>query len=230
SRRRAVRHRPGLLRLARAGGGEPQVVSGDERRGTFQDPGHGRARPRRRQARSHRRAGAVLVSPADTGTVVWLTGLPSSGKSTLARRALELLRERGRAACVLDSDDVRGALVPPPGYGDAERDAFYDTLARLAALLAGQGLVVLVPATANRRLFRERARQRAPRYLEVFVDVPLEECARRDAKGLYRASRAGEVSTLPGAGAGYEPPRAPDVVAQGGKDEDAARRIAYLLA
>lgn len=165
-----------------------------------------------------------------SGVVVWLTGLPSSGKSTLAERTAEQLREQGRACCVLDGDAVRASLVPRPGYDDEARDDFYATLARLAALLAGQGLAVLVPATANRRLFRERARKLAPRYIEVHVATPATACMERDAKGLYAQSRQGKLTDdLPGAGAPYEPPREPDVVATGGRDDDAVTRIVALV-
>jgi adenylylsulfate kinase len=137
------------------------------------------------------------------GLVVWLTGLPSSGKSTVARRTAALLRPELPVA-VLDGDEVRAALRPQPGYDDAGRDAFYETLAR-------QGLVVLVPATAHRRAFRDRARDLAPDFLEVLVDTPLEECRRRDAKGLY--ARAAEGTTaLPGIGVAFEPPPHPDLV------------------
>jgi adenylylsulfate kinase len=154
------------------------------------------------------------------GVVVWLCGLPSSGKSTLARAAAARLREAGRAALVLDGDEVRGALVPAPGYDERARDAFYDTLARLAALAAAQGLVVLVPATANRRAFRARARAMAPSFVEVWVDTPVEECRRRDAKGLYAAETAG----LPGAGAPFEAPEAAELVVRPG-EADAVERV-----
>jgi adenylylsulfate kinase len=160
------------------------------------------------------------------GTVVWITGLPSAGKSTFAARALETLRERGVAACVLDGDAVRASLVPAPGYDEAGRRDFYESLARLAATLASQGLIVLVPATAHRNAFRERARELAPRYLEVLVDTPLAECAARDTKGLYARSQSGETSHVPGAGEAYERPAAPDVVAAGGSDPSA---LAALL-
>lgn len=159
-----------------------------------------------------------------SGVVVWFTGLPSSGKSTLARHVAEVLRPR-HACVVLDSDDVRAALVPKPGYDDAARDAFYDTLARLAAVIASQGLVVLVPATAHLRRFRERARTLAPAFLEVFVATPAAVCAERDDKGLYAASRAGRVDTLPGRGVAYEQPETPDVMAEGGEDRAAIDAI-----
>lgn len=164
------------------------------------------------------------------GAVVWLTGMPSSGKSTLAGRIRRRLAEEGRPACTLDGDEVRGALVPVPGYTPEARDDFYATLARLAALIAAQGLVVVVPATAHRAVYRAEARARAPRFVEVHVAATAEECRRRDAKGLYAATQEGRASGLPGADLVYEPPEAPDVVAAGGHDEAAAARVVALLA
>ena len=164
-----------------------------------------------------------------SGSVVWLTGLPSSGKSLLAVHVAEQLRKAGRPSCILDGDRVRDVMVPRPGYSEEARDEFYATLAGFAGLLARQGLVVLVPATAHRRAFRERARGLAPRFIEVYLDVALETCARRDAKGLYARARAGEVGLLPGAGAAYEPPEAPEVVASGGEDTVARDRIIELV-
>lgn len=168
-----------------------------------------------------------MIAPA---AIVWLTGLPSSGKSTLAARLADRLRALGRGVCVLDGDQVRGALVPSPGYTPEARDAFYATLARLAALLAAQGLLVLVPATANRRAHRADARALAPAaFVEVHVAVDLAECARRDAKGLYAAARAGGAAHLPGAGVTYEPPERPEVTAQGGEDDAALAAILALI-
>ena len=118
--------------------------------------------------------------------------------------------------------------MPAPGYTPEARDAFYATLARLAALIAAQGLIVVVPATAHRAAYRAEARALAPRFLEVHVAVPAEECRRRDAKGLYAAA-SGLTSDLPGADLAYEPPQAPDVVAAGGHDEGAAERVLALL-
>lgn len=158
-----------------------------------------------------------------SGAVVWLTGLPSSGKSTLAASLLDRLR--GKAA-LLDGDELRDALVPRPGYAPADRDAFYQTLAHLAALLAKQGLAVLVAATAHRRKWRTEARALAPRFIEVFVAVPAVECKRRDAKRLY----ARGVTEMPGADLPYEPPLSPEVVAFGGLDSTAAEAVLHLLA
>lgn len=161
-----------------------------------------------------------------SGLVVWLTGLPSSGKSTLAR---EVHGRAGPGALLLDGDDVRAALRPPPGHDEAGRDAFYETLARLAALAASQGLTVLVPATAHREAFRARARTLAPRFMEVFVDTPVAECERRDAKGLYARARRGEIADFPGVQLVFEPP-ADAEVRVGPDDRDAASRVLARIA
>lgn len=160
--------------------------------------------------------------------VVWLTGLPSSGKSTLARRVTEQLRERGQACCVLDGDELRDALCPRPGYDPAARDDFYATLANLAALLEAQGLIVLVAATAHRRTYRERARARAARFLEVWLDVPLDECRRRDAKGLYAAAARGGAEHLPGAAESYEPPASAELIVRGAEPDSVEELVARL--
>lgn len=159
------------------------------------------------------------------GVVIWLTGRPAAGKSTLAEAVRARLAALGRAACVLDSDRMREVLVPAPGYDEDGRAGFYATLGRLAAYLADQGLVVLVPATAHRRGFRDRARAIAPAFIEVYVSAPAEACAQRDIKGLYARARAGEIADLPGMNAVYEEPIAPDVVAAGGRDEEAAAGV-----
>jgi adenylylsulfate kinase len=149
-----------------------------------------------------------------SGVVVWFTGLPASGKTTLATR----VRASLVAPCVLlDSDEVRDALGAG-GYAGAERDAFYTALGGLAALLARQGFVVLVAATAPRRAHRDHARAVAPRFVEVWVRATLAEAEARDVKGLYAKARRGEAPDLPGIGAPYEPPLAPDVIADGGDD------------
>ena len=163
------------------------------------------------------------------GVVVWITGLPSAGKSTFAQAVLGALREQKVLACTLDGDEVRASLAPPIGYSATERANFYETLARLAVLLAKQGLVVLVPATAHLRSFRERAGRLAPAFLEVFVDTPVDECQRRDTKGLYARSRAGDAQSVPGAAEPYERPAQPAVVAHGGQDRAALEALLAQL-
>lgn len=163
------------------------------------------------------------MSAPTSGMVVWFTGYPASGKSTLARVVADALRTTGEAVCVLDGDDVRATLHPTPGYDDRARSDFYASLAGLAALLAKQGLVVLVPATAHRASFRDAARALAPQFVEVFVNTPLAECQRRDPKGLYQQAP----SALPGSGMTYEPPQHPDLTVLPG--EPAAERLLELI-
>lgn len=159
------------------------------------------------------------------GIVVWLTGKPASGKSTLARAVAVRLHASGQRACLLDGDDVRSAIVPKPGYDPKSRDEFYATLGNLAALLARQGLVVLVPATAYLRSFRERARAAAPSFIEVFVDASQAEVEARDSKGLYRAVREGRISGVPGADLAFEEPEDAEIHTRGGYDAAAVDEI-----
>lgn len=157
---------------------------------------------------------------------VWLTGLSGSGKSAIARELVRLLHERGVEASVLESDVLRTQLTPFPRYHDNDRDFFYSTLAAFGISLVEKNRPVVFDATANRRAYRDAARTRIPRFAEVFVDTPLEVCAARDPKGLYR-----KASTLPGMQAPYEPPLAPELVVHGaeGTPLDAARDIVELL-
>ncbi|HEU0035821.1 MAG TPA: adenylyl-sulfate kinase [Kofleriaceae bacterium] len=162
-----------------------------------------------------------MSATASPGIVVWFTGLPASGKSTLAARVRDRLPER---AILLDSDELRDALATQR-YDAADRDAFYATVGKLAALLAHQGHVVLVAATAARRAHRDAARALAPRFVEVHVATPLAECEARDVKGLYARARRGDAPTLPGIGVAFEPPTHPDVTARGGHDDAAVEQI-----
>jgi adenylylsulfate kinase len=164
-----------------------------------------------------------------TGAIVWFTGLPSSGKSHLARRVQARLEHEPVHACTLDGDRVRAVLRPPPGYSAAARDDFYLTLGGLALELAQQGLVVLVPATANRRLYRDQIRERSTRFIEVWMAASLTECRLRDAKGLYAHFAGGQVHGLPGEDLIYESPESPEVTARGGEDDDALLQILHRL-
>lgn len=162
---------------------------------------------------------------------VWLTGLSASGKSAIARELLRLLHERGVEAALLESDALRTQLTPYPRYDEGERDLFYATLAHLGAFLARHGKPVVFDATANRRRYRDQARREIARFAEVFIDTPLEVCAARDPKGLYRAAREGRSATLPGLQAAYEAPEHPELVIRGdaGSPAEGARAIFGLL-
>jgi adenylylsulfate kinase len=166
-----------------------------------------------------------------TAFAVWVTGLPSSGKSTLAKALAAQLATRGVDAAVLESDDLRRILTPHPVYTEDEREVFYRAMAYIGGLLVDHGVPVIFDATANRRAYRDRARQSISRFVEVYVDCPLAECMRRDAKGIYKGAREGAASTVPGLQAAYEPPEQPDLVVAGDREipESAARRVIEKL-
>jgi adenylylsulfate kinase len=162
---------------------------------------------------------------------VWITGLPASGKSTLAGFLAEALREHGVNVATLESDALRRILTPHPRYDDAERETFYGSIAFIGRLLIEHGVSVLFDATAHLRAYRDRARKEIPRFLEVYIDTPLEVCRARDPKGIYRLAKEGSATTVPGLQAPYEPPINPDVVVRGEESpESAARRILSKLA
>jgi adenylylsulfate kinase len=165
------------------------------------------------------------------GFAVWLTGLPASGKSTIAEALHRQLTGRNVNVAVLESDALRRILTPNPGYGDAERDAFYAGMAYIGGLLTRHGVSVIFDATANRRAYRDRARRQIPCFLEVHVDCPMAVCESRDPKGIYRRGREGKAPNVPGLHTEYEPPLRPDLTVRGDaeKPEDAARRIVALL-
>lgn len=144
---------------------------------------------------------------------IWLTGLPASGKTTLARALVDLLKAAGRPVLWLDGDDLRPHLVGAGHFDDPSRERFYGALTHLVALGLDGGADVVVSATAQRRAWRDRARGVAGpgHFVEVHVATPLATCVARDPKGLYRGSASGEVQALPGAGAPYEAPLAPEV-------------------
>jgi adenylylsulfate kinase len=162
---------------------------------------------------------------------VWVTGLPSSGKSTLSKALAGQLSTRGVDVAVLESDELRHVFTPHPVYSDEERDVFYQAMAYVGRLLVEHGVPVIFDATANRRAYRERARQWISRFLEVYVDSPLAECMKRDTKGLYRRAREDTASTVPGLQAAYELPEQPDLVVMGNREtpESAARRVIEKL-
>jgi adenylylsulfate kinase len=144
------------------------------------------------------------------GAAVWFTGLPASGKTTLALALIASLRAEGRVALHLDSDDLRRFF--DAGFDDDARDRFYALIGHLAARGAEAGAVVVVSATAHRRAWRDAARAAIPRFIEVFIDAGVETCAARDPKGLWRAAAEGRIRSLPGHGVNYEAPASPEVV------------------
>lgn len=162
---------------------------------------------------------------------VWITGLPASGKSTLARAVADALARQGIRVQILESDALRKVLTPQPAYSEQERDQFYAALASIGALLVQNGVPVIFDATAPKRLHREAARREIPRFLEVYVRCPLEVCIARDPKGIYRKGQAGETATVPGLQVPYEEPEEPEVAVDGSAldAEAAAEEIVEAL-
>ncbi len=162
-----------------------------------------------------------MPSDREPAFAVWLTGLPASGKSTVTRALVAELQALGVRPAVLESDAVRREITPQPTYDDADRDAFYATLAFLARVLVQHGVPVIIDATANRRAYRDRARTAILRFLEVLVRCPLAVCRARDPKGIYRRGADGTAQNVPGISAPYEPPLLPEVVVDGERDDPA---------
>lgn len=153
--------------------------------------------------------GPAGVTPAG---VVWILGLPASGKSTLAAQVLETLRGWGWPAAAVDSDEVRRALTPQPDYSPRERELVYRAMAWGAERLSASGVVAVVAATAHRRRQREWAREICGRLHLVWARCPLAVCRARDPKGLFAAAAADPDNTLPGAGEPFEEPVGAEVV------------------
>jgi bifunctional enzyme CysN/CysC len=160
------------------------------------------------------------------GATVWFTGLSGSGKSTVAFAVERLLLEEGRAAYVLDGDNVRHGLNGDLGYSAADRDENVRRVSEVARLFADAGVIALVPLISPYRVGRDRARAAHDAaglaFVEVFVDTPIELCEQRDPKGLYRRARAGELTGFTGVDDPYEPPATPELVLRPGDGEPAA--------
>jgi len=149
---------------------------------------------------------------------IWITGLPGSGKSVIARAAAERLRAAGEEVTVLELDALRRALTPVPTYGDEEREAVYRALVYIGARLVETGRPVIFDATAHRRAWRDLARATLPRFAEVQLVCPLETCRERERArprgtapaGIY-AHAAEPGARVPGVNVEYEPARAPEL-------------------
>ncbi|MEU7019326.1 adenylyl-sulfate kinase [Streptomyces sp. NPDC046203] len=171
----------------------------------------------------------------DLGATVWLTGLPSAGKSTIARTAAAELRAAGRRVHILDGDEVRARLTADLGFSREDRNTNVQRIGFVAELLASHGVTVLVPVIAPytdaRATVRARHEAAGTAYLEVHVATPVEVCSVRDVKGLYARQAAGEISGLTGVDDPYEPPAAPElrIPAHEQSSEESARALVALL-
>lgn len=158
---------------------------------------------------------------------VWLTGVPCSGKSTLARLVEGKIRQRGFPVIVLDGDEVRTWLTAGLGYSREDREENIRRIAHLAMFQNRAGVATITAAISPYRRTREDARRMIGRFVEVYVDCPLEVCEQRDVKGLYKRARSGEIQRFTGVSDPYEPPLAPEVVVKTDREspEECAARI-----
>jgi adenylyl-sulfate kinase len=166
------------------------------------------------------------------GATVWLTGLPASGKSTLAAAVEAQLLRSGRAAYVLDGDNLRHGLNGDLGFSAEDRAENVRRTAEVAALIADAGVVCLAalvsPYAADREAARLAHERRDLAFVEVHVATTLAECEARDPKGLYARARAGELKGLTGVDAPYEAPERPDLRVE--PSEPLGDAVARLLA
>lgn len=162
------------------------------------------------------------VSPDDrravlrqTGCTVWLTGLPASGKSTIAFSVERRLIESGHAAYVLDGDNIRHGLCGNLGFSAEDRAENIRRIGEVARLFVDAGIVTLTSFVSPYRADRDKVRAlhdaASMPFLEVFVDTPVSTCESRDPKGLYRRARSGEITNFTGVNDPYEPPESPEL-------------------
>ncbi|RIK62506.1 MAG: adenylyl-sulfate kinase [Planctomycetota bacterium] len=171
------------------------------------------------------------------GCTIWLTGLPSSGKSTVGFSLEHLLVQQGRMAYVLDGDNIRHGLNKNLGFSAEDRAENIRRIGEVARLFADAGIITITsfvsPYRADRDLVRklhEEAKPAMP-FVEVFIDTPVAECEKRDPKGLYKKARAGEIKGFTGVDDPYEAPLKPEVVLKTAehKLEDCVAQLAGYL-
>ena len=172
------------------------------------------------------------VDRASTGATIWLTGLPASGKSSVAVEVERRLVASGRPAYLLDGDNLRHGLTSDLGFSATDRAENVRRVGAVAQLFADAGMVAVVslisPYRADRELVREAHRAADLPFVEVFVDTPVDVCESRDPKGLYAKARAGEIRGFTGVDDPYEPPSSPELVLRPEVSDPAGAVLALL--
>ena len=173
------------------------------------------------------------VARADRGCVIWMTGLPSAGKSTIAETLAPALRARGERVELLDGDVVRENLSKGLGFSKEDRDINIRRIGFVAELLARNGVKVITAAISPYRSVRDEVRGLVgDHFLEVYISTPLDVCEDRDVKGLYARARSGALKGFTGIDDPYEPPHNPELVldtVKQGVEENARRILGHLV-
>ena len=152
------------------------------------------------------------TKPTKNGFCLWLTGLPSAGKTTIGLAIAPKLAARGRRVELLDGDEIRRGLSADLGFDRKSREIHAARVTFLAKLLSRNGVIPIVTLISPYRSSREKARNDIGKFVEVYVSTPLAECEKRDVKGLYRKARAGEIKEMTGVDDPYEPPEHPEIL------------------
>jgi adenylyl-sulfate kinase len=178
-------------------------------------------------------AGAAMPSTRESrGFTIWVTGLSGSGKSTVTAILEGVLRDRGLRVEVLDGDVVRTHLTKGLGFSREDRDENIRRVGWVCELLSRNDVVAIAAVISPYRAVRDEIRRHIGRFVEVYMDAPLEVLAERDVKGLYRRAIAGEIENFTGVSDPYEPPLYPEVVCHSDgretPDESASRVIGKL--
>ena len=147
----------------------------------------------------------------EQGWAIWLTGLPASGKSTIAKLLKKDLNKKGIHITILESDELRKTLTPYPDYSEDERNIFYHKIISLGIIYTKNGNNIIIDATGHKKKWRNDARKEYTKFLEVYLKCPLEICKKRDPKKIYQHGDTGENKHVPGLQEPYEENEARDL-------------------
>ncbi|GAB6095731.1 adenylyl-sulfate kinase [Desulfatiferula olefinivorans] len=155
------------------------------------------------------------------GAVIWFTGLSASGKSTLSHLVEKELHSMGCSTYVFDGDNVRHGLCGDLGFSEKDREENIRRIGEMVKLFVDAGVIALTAFISPFRKDRQRVRDMVgdDRFIEVFVDCPLEVCIQRDPKGIYQKALKGEIKDFTGISSPYEPPEKPEIVIRSDKEE-----------
>jgi len=168
--------------------------------------------------------------PASTGFTIWVTGLSGSGKSTVTALLERKLRDRGLRVEMLDGDVVRTNLSQGLGFTQDDRDTNVRRIGWVCELLTRNDVVAIAAVISPYRAIRNEVRDRIGRFVEVYMEAPLDILAERDVKGLYRRAMAGEIPNFTGVSDAYEPPLDPEVTCHSDGRETPEQSAARVLA